>query len=69
MAIEGVDVCFIPQIPTLSEWGLIAMAGILGNSRIYGYEKKESNCISLTKIKFKHLRGASAPFFVWFDYS
>ena len=30
MAFEGVDVCFIPQIPTLSEWGLIAMAGILG---------------------------------------
>jgi len=30
MAIEGVDVCFIPQIPTLSEWELIAMAGVLG---------------------------------------
>jgi len=30
MEIEGVDPCLIPQIPTLSEWGLIVMAGILG---------------------------------------
>ena len=30
MAIEGVDSCFRLTIPTLSEWGLIAMASILG---------------------------------------
>lgn len=30
MAIEGVDACLIREVPTLSEWGLIAMAGILG---------------------------------------
>jgi hypothetical protein len=34
IAIEGVDPCAIADIPTLSEWGLIAMAGILG---IVGY--------------------------------
>lgn len=33
------------QIPTLSQWGLIAMATIFRNSRIYGYKKKKSNCI------------------------
>ena len=30
MAFEGVEACQISQIPTLSEWGLIAMAGVLG---------------------------------------
>jgi len=30
MAFEGVDVCVFTGIPTLSEWGLIAMAGVLG---------------------------------------
>ena len=30
IAIEGVDPCVIPQIPTLSEWGLVALAGVLG---------------------------------------
>ena len=30
IAFEGVDACIVTDIPTLSEWGLIAMAGILG---------------------------------------
>lgn len=30
MAFEGVDACVITAVPTLSEWGLISMAGILG---------------------------------------
>ncbi|MCH7950352.1 MAG: IPTL-CTERM sorting domain-containing protein [Candidatus Dadabacteria bacterium] len=30
IAFEGVDACIVADIPTLSEWGLIAMAGILG---------------------------------------
>ena len=31
MAFEGVDACLVTEgIPTLSEWGLIAMAGVLG---------------------------------------
>lgn len=30
MDIEGVDACARIEVPTLSEWGLIAMAGILG---------------------------------------
>jgi hypothetical protein len=35
------------------------------NSWIYGYEKKESNCLKPndTKVK-KYIKGASAPFFV-----
>ena len=30
IAIEGVDPCIVAEIPTLSQWGLITMAGILG---------------------------------------
>jgi len=35
----------VAGIPTLSEWGLIAMAGIFGVSRIYSPKKTSSNAI------------------------
>jgi hypothetical protein len=33
------------------------------HSRIFGYKKKESNCLNHNNIEYK-LRGASAPFFI-----
>ena len=40
MAIEGVDACVITEIPTLSEWGLIAMAGVLGLIGLFALRRK-----------------------------
>jgi len=38
------------SVPTLNEWGAMAMAVVLGDNRIYGYKKKESNCLKSNDI-------------------
>ena len=40
MAFEGVDACRISQIPTLSEWGLIAMAALIGAIGLLALRKR-----------------------------
>ena len=42
MAIEGVDPCAIAEIPTISEWGLIAMAGVLGIIGIWVIRRRKA---------------------------
>ncbi|MCZ6528397.1 MAG: IPTL-CTERM sorting domain-containing protein [Candidatus Dadabacteria bacterium] len=49
-ALEGLAFefgCPISQIPTLSEWGLIAMAGVLGIMGLFILLRKRSRALSI----------------------
>ncbi len=41
MEIEGVDACAIAEIPTISEWGLIALAGVLGTIGLIAIRRRK----------------------------
>jgi len=37
------------------------MAAVIGNSRIYGYEKKESNCLKSKTFQFEYFKEMTCP--------